>query len=75
MKTRFACGNGPGFYSYGATIPGRLAESVVLKLKTELVPVKERNMTLLNSLDSLIESELTRLWIPSKTVRSFLSHR
>ena len=56
MKARFVYGNGPGFYSYGDTIPGRVAESIVSKLETELVPVKERIMTLLNSIDSVIGS-------------------
>jgi phospholipid/cholesterol/gamma-HCH transport system substrate-binding protein len=56
MKVRFVYGSGPGFYSDGDTIPGRLAESIVTKLETELVPVKERIITLLNTLDSVIGS-------------------
>jgi phospholipid/cholesterol/gamma-HCH transport system substrate-binding protein len=56
MKVRFVFGKGPGFYSDGDTIPGRLAESIVTKLETELVPIKERIMTLLNTLDSVIGS-------------------
>jgi phospholipid/cholesterol/gamma-HCH transport system substrate-binding protein len=75
MKARFIYGNGPGFYSEGDTIPGRLAESVVSKLETELVPVKERIMTLLNSIDSLIES-VNKIMDPSfkKNLNGTLAH-
>jgi phospholipid/cholesterol/gamma-HCH transport system substrate-binding protein len=56
MKARFVYGNGPGFYSDGDTIPGRLAESLMSTVESQLEPVKERIMTLLNSIDSVIGS-------------------
>jgi phospholipid/cholesterol/gamma-HCH transport system substrate-binding protein len=56
MKVQFVYGDGPGFYSDGDTIPGRLAESIVSKLETELIPVKERISNLLTVLDSVITS-------------------
>ena len=42
MKVQFVYGNGPGVYNEGDTIPGRLAESLVDKLETELIPVKDK---------------------------------
>ena len=42
MKVQFIYGNGPGNYSEGDTIPGRLAESIIDKMETELMPVKEK---------------------------------
>jgi phospholipid/cholesterol/gamma-HCH transport system substrate-binding protein len=56
MKVQFVYGDGPGFYSEGDTIPGRLAESIVSKLETQLIPVKERISDLLTVLDSVITS-------------------
>lgn len=56
MKARFVYGNGPGFYSDGDTLPGRLAESIVSTLEAEFVPVKERILKLLNSIDSVVIS-------------------
>jgi phospholipid/cholesterol/gamma-HCH transport system substrate-binding protein len=56
MKARFVYGNGPGFYSDGDTLPGRLAESIVSTLEAEFVPVKERILRLLNSIDSVVIS-------------------
>ncbi len=54
MKVRFVYGSGPGYYSDGDTIPGRLATSILTAVETELVPVKDRIMVLLNKLDSVI---------------------
>jgi len=56
MKARFVYGNGPGFYSDGDTLPGRLAESILSTLESEFVPVKERILKLLNSIDSVVIS-------------------
>ena len=56
MKVQFVYGQGPGFYSDGDTIPGRLAQSITTKLETELVPVKDRVNNLLTVLDSVITS-------------------
>jgi phospholipid/cholesterol/gamma-HCH transport system substrate-binding protein len=56
MKARFIYGSGPGFYSDGDTIPGRLAESLVSSFEKELSPVKERVMKLLGTIDSVTVS-------------------
>jgi phospholipid/cholesterol/gamma-HCH transport system substrate-binding protein len=56
MKVQFVYGNGPGTYSHGDTIPGRLAESLVDKVETELLPVKDRVTNLIVTLDSVISS-------------------
>ena len=56
MKVQFVYGNGPGFYEYEDTIPGKLAETLVTKLEEELVPVRERITKLLDVLDSVITS-------------------
>ncbi len=56
MKVQFVYGNGPGFYDEGDTIPGRLAESLVDKVETELLPVKDKISNLIVVLDSVIQS-------------------
>ncbi len=56
MKVQFVYGNGPGTYSEGDTIPGRLAESIIDVVETELIPVKDRITNLLTVLDSVIGS-------------------
>ena len=56
MKVQFVYGNGPGTYSEGDTIPGRLAESIIDVVETELMPVKDRITNLLIVLDSVIAS-------------------
>lgn len=56
MKVQFVYGDGPEFYSVGDTIPGRLAESIIDKLETELLPVKDKITDLLIVLDSVISS-------------------
>jgi phospholipid/cholesterol/gamma-HCH transport system substrate-binding protein len=56
MKVQFVYGNGPGFYNDGDTLPGRLAVSVIDKLETEILPLKEKISSLLTSLDSVINS-------------------
>ncbi len=56
MKVQFVYGNGPGTYSQGDTIPGRLAVSIIDKVETELVPVKEKITNLIASLDSVVGS-------------------
>jgi phospholipid/cholesterol/gamma-HCH transport system substrate-binding protein len=56
MKVQFIYGNGPGTYSNGDTIPGRLAESITDKLETELLPVKDKITNLIIVLDSVIGS-------------------
>jgi len=56
MKVQFVYGEGPGFYSDGDTIPGRLAVSIIDKVETELIPVKERITDLMVAADSVISS-------------------
>lgn len=56
MKIQFVMGNGPGIYSSGDTIPGRLAESLITKLEAGLVPIKDKAESLIVNLDSAIGS-------------------
>lgn len=56
MKVQFVYGEGPGYYSPGDTIPGRLAESLLNVVETELNPIKERALSLIDKLDSTISS-------------------
>ena len=56
MKVQFVYGNGPGTYSDGDTIPGRLAESLMDKIDTEILPLKEKIANLIVVLDSVIKS-------------------
>jgi len=56
MKVQFVYGNGPGTYSEGDTIPGRLAESIITKMETQLLPLKDKISSLLTVLDSVISS-------------------
>jgi phospholipid/cholesterol/gamma-HCH transport system substrate-binding protein len=56
MKVQFLFGNGPGTYSYGDTIPGRLTESLLTTIETEFDPVKQKIMDLVDEIDSVIAS-------------------
>jgi phospholipid/cholesterol/gamma-HCH transport system substrate-binding protein len=56
MKIQFIYGEGPGFYSNGDTIPGRLAVSVVAKVENEIIPLREKITNLISVLDSVIGS-------------------
>jgi len=56
MKVQFVYGKGPGTYSDGDTIPGRLAESLMDKIDTEILPVKEKITNLIVVFDSVIKS-------------------
>jgi|WetSurMetagenome_2_1015567.scaffolds.fasta_scaffold00760_7 phospholipid/cholesterol/gamma-HCH transport system substrate-binding protein len=56
MKVQFVYGKGPGIYSYNDTISGHLAESLIDKVESELLPVKEKITNLLVTLDSVISS-------------------
>lgn len=56
MKVQFVYGDGPGFYEYSDTIPGKLAESLTDMLETELIPVKNRISHLVSQVDSVISS-------------------
>ena len=56
MKVQFVYGKGPGTYSEGDTIPGRLAQSLLDKVETELLPVKDKITNLVVALDTAISS-------------------
>jgi len=56
MKIQFIYGEGPGFYSSGDTIPGRLALSVLVKVENEFVPLRDKMTSLISVLDSVIRS-------------------
>jgi phospholipid/cholesterol/gamma-HCH transport system substrate-binding protein len=75
MKVQFIYGKGPGTYSGGDTIPGRLAESLMDKIDTEILPVKEKISNLIVVLDSVISS-VDEVMNPEfkKELRGTLSH-
>lgn len=56
MKIQLIFGEGPGTYSSGDTIPGRLAESLIDRVENEFLPVKDKLMNILGVLDSVIIS-------------------
>ena len=56
MKVQFVYGKGPGTYAHGDTIPGKLAESLIDKIDTEILPVKDKLASLVVVLDSVISS-------------------
>ena len=56
MKIQFVYGQGPGTYSNGDTIPGRLAESIIAKVENELAPFKDKISDLISIIDSVISS-------------------
>lgn len=56
MKVQLVYGNGPGTYSSGDTIPGRLAESVISKLENELVPLKDKVESVILRIDTVLGS-------------------
>lgn len=56
MKVQFVYGNGPGTYSEGDTIRGNLAEQLLDKVGSELLPVKDKLSNLIVGLDSVVSS-------------------
>lgn len=56
MKIQFIYGNGPGTYSSGDTIPGRLAVSVLSKIENEFLPLKDKISNLISAIDTVIGS-------------------
>ena len=56
MKVQFLYGDGPGFYEYGDTIPGKLTASLLTTIESEFGPVKQRITNLLDVIDSVITS-------------------
>jgi phospholipid/cholesterol/gamma-HCH transport system substrate-binding protein len=75
MKIRLVFGNGPGVYLNGDTIPGRLAESIITKLETELVPIKDKVTGMITVLDSVL-SAINDVMTPefTKNVRGSMAH-
>jgi phospholipid/cholesterol/gamma-HCH transport system substrate-binding protein len=56
MKIQFIYGEGPGTYSSGDTIPGRMAESIITKVENVLFPLKDKVSDLISTIDSVIGS-------------------
>jgi len=56
MKVQFLFGDGPGFYDYEDTIPGKLTASLLTTIESEFGPVKQRIINLLDVVDSVIAS-------------------
>ncbi|MCX6333672.1 MAG: MlaD family protein [Bacteroidia bacterium] len=56
MKAQFVYGDGPGFYSDGDTIPGKLSESLLTTLDDVIEPIKVKVMAMVTVLDSVINS-------------------
>ena len=56
MKIQLVYGNGPGTYSNGDTIPGRLAESLITKIESEFGPLKEKISDLISAIDTIVGS-------------------
>ena len=56
MKMQLILGDGTSYYSSGDTIHGRLAVSILDRLESEFVPLKDKVETMVISLDSVIVS-------------------
>jgi len=56
MKVQFVYGSGPGYYSYEDTIQGRLSASLLSTIGDVIDPIKEKVMSLVTVLDSVITS-------------------
>jgi phospholipid/cholesterol/gamma-HCH transport system substrate-binding protein len=56
MKIQFVYGEGPGTYSNGDTIPGRLAVSIITRVENELIPITDKVTELITVIDSVVTS-------------------
>jgi phospholipid/cholesterol/gamma-HCH transport system substrate-binding protein len=56
MKVQLVYGSGPGYYSFGDTIPGILSASIMTTIGDELQPIKDKVLNLVTVLDSVITS-------------------
>ena len=56
MKIKLVFGNGQGIYKNGDTIPGILEEGIIMKFGGELVPIKEKVISMIDVLDSVLTS-------------------
>lgn len=54
MKVQFNFGDGPGFYKAGDTIPGKLSKSIIVSIEEQFGPVKDKLVSLVVVLDSVI---------------------
>ncbi len=54
MKIQFVYGEGPGTYSNGDTIPGRLAVSLITRVENELIPITDKVTELITVIDSVV---------------------
>lgn len=75
MKIRLLFGKGPGIYSSGDTIPGRLAESILTKFQSDLDPIKEKLTVMITNLDSVL-SAINSIMTPefTRNVRGSLAN-
>lgn len=56
MKVQLVYGNGPGTYSSGDTIPGRIAVSLISKLENELIPLRNKVESVILKMDTVLGS-------------------
>lgn len=56
MKIKLVFGDGTGIYKNGDTIPGILEEGIITKFGGELVPIKEKVISMIEVLDSVLTS-------------------
>ena len=56
MKVRFLLGKGPGLYNKGDTIPGKLSQSIISSVEEQFGPVKDKLMSLVVVLDSVVSA-------------------
>ena len=54
MKVSLVFGDGPGIYKNGDTIPGIVTESIVTKLSSDLGPIKDKLVRMIDHLDSTL---------------------
>lgn len=66
MKIRLVFGEGPGVYSNGDTIPGRLAESILTTFENAISPLKEKVESMITTLDTVL-SNLNEIMTPGFT--------
>lgn len=64
MKIQLVFGNGPGTYSKGDTIPGRLVESILTKFESEFSPVSNKISSMIIAFDSVLEA-INNIMMPS----------
>jgi phospholipid/cholesterol/gamma-HCH transport system substrate-binding protein len=56
MKIKLVFGGGPAVYKNGDTIPGILEEGIISKLGSELGPIKDKVISMIEVLDSVLTS-------------------